>query len=457
MILERFGPVMGKEKYAMPLERDLAGLMLSHYKRVQELLPDKEKGISEIRWVLDHVEVESGGEKCLVVAGLFPAIDEEGKEIPGVRATPSVICIPKNLMKDEDWDLFKRKDENGEDRAQKEELVSGIVKNKETLKLYNAHGWGGNPYVMTLPMIDMAIEYDGVSVLMGVMGSMKTTRVDMSPRELRDSNMYGWTEIKKQIMGLMYLVEEKEQFEKNEKCREIRRVLIGHSMQGRTTLRLLVEELNRLPNTYFVPITPVMRGAQKEGIRHVILGHDIPGKIMKAEMGVTSLLMATETREKLLCWALPVIKGVIQHYLHEGSPYGENLLLLSHLLEYLNNPWAVMNSTKLLDNADVAIGKNTRHLLANNVDKFMLVRAAKDKVLSPEQLQNLILDLATPMKIVNDELVIDVGGEPIRVRACYFMANHYLSLGHWNALIQEELEHDLKKNGVKLPNKKTGE
>lgn len=453
MILERFSPGQGKEKYEMPLEQDLAGLMIAHYQRIEEILTDKEKGLSECKWVLDHVEVESGGEKCLVVAGLFPSIDEEGKAIPGIRATPSVICIPKGLMNDEDWKLFGSKDHEANQSERKENVVRDIVRKPEVTKLYNAHGWDGNPYVMGMPMVDMAVEYGGVAVLMGVMGSMKTTNIDMIPREFRDSNVYGWDEIKHQILGFMYQVEGEASFKNHDNSEALRRVLIGHSMQGRTVLRLLVEELHKLPNTYFVPITPVMKGAQKEQGRHVILGHDWPGLVMKAEMAITSRIMKEETREKILCWALPLIKEVIKHYLHEGSPYGENLLLLAHLLEYINNPWAVINATKLLDNAGETIGAKTRLQLANLTDSFMLVCAVEDKVLSSEQLKAMIVDLASPMRLEGGELVIDTGKKQVKVRACYFRANHYLGRGHWGQLTKTELAFELKKNGVNLPAK----
>lgn len=453
MILERFRRDIDKESFGPPVERDLASLMISHYQKIEDVLLEKDNASSRVEWVLDHIEVESGGERCLVVAGLFPALDESGKEIPGVRATPSVICIPKGLMKEDEWDTFSKEGGGVGGADKKESVVRDIVRNPALLKLYNAHGWGGNPYVMGRPMIDMAVEYGAVSVLMGVMGSMKTSRVDMSSREYRDSGMYGWHEIKKQVMGMMYQVEGKDQFVQTEDNKLIRRVLLGHSMQGRTTLRLLVEELSKLPNTYFVPITPVMRGAKKGKERHVILGHDNHGRLMKAEMEITSRLMKEETREKILSWALPVIKGVIKHYLHDGLPYAENLLMLSHLLEYINNPWAVMNATKLLDNADESIGKNTRHMLVNHLDLFMLICAVEDKVLSPEQLKEMIVDLATPMRLEKGELIVEKGNEYELVRACFFPANHYLAVGNWNMLRCTELAFDLKKKSINFRSK----
>jgi len=454
MILERFGLGRGEEKNIMPLERDLAELMIRHYQRIGAVLSENNKGLDQAEWVLNHAEVESGGERCLVVAGLFPALDESGKEIPGVRATPSVICIPKGIMKEDEWEIFSKAGGGVGGTDKKASVVRDIVRNPALLKLYNAHGWGGNPYVMGVPMVDMAVEYGAVSVLMGVMGSMKTTRVDLSSREYRDSGIYGWEEVKKQVMGMMYQVEGKEQFVQTEENKLIRRVLLGHSMQGRTTLRLLVEELSKLPNTYFVPITPVMRGASTEMDRHVILGHDWPGLLMKAEMEITSRLMREETREKILSWALPVIKGVIKHYLHDGLPYAENLLILVHLLEYINNPWAVMNATKMLDNANESIGKNTRHMLVNHLDIFMLICAVEDKVLSPKQLKELVLDLATPtMRLENGELIVDRGSEHVRVRACYFPANHYLAVGNWDLIRLTELAFDLKKKGINFRSK----
>ncbi len=55
-------------------------------------------------------------------------------------------------------------------------------------------------------------------------------------------------------------------------------------------------------------------------------------------------------RENILqfAWVLLVVKEIVKSHIAEGGPYGGYLVLLAYVLEYICNPWAVMNSSNMI-------------------------------------------------------------------------------------------------------------
>jgi hypothetical protein len=430
-------------------ERALADLMTSHYAKIADILQDEKKSLTEAHWAMNWCEtVDSKGEKVYVVAGLIPALDSKGKEITDMRATPTVFCIPEKCLTAEEEELFDKEKNETEDKSKREEIVQTVIRDRFIRKFYNMHGWGANPYVSALPMIEVASEFQGISILTGMMGSMGTTYQDRSPARFGDKSKYGWDEIRAQAIGAMYYMEGKEAFDYDPDI-QFRRVMMGHSMQGKTVLRGMIDDLSKLPNTYFVSMTPVLAGGNKESmdlaqeipylkdtLRHVILGHNLAGLMMQIELKTVARLFSAETRRAILCTPaiLYFVKKIMKSYLDGGDSYGQELIVYAHLLEYISNPWAIMRATENLENSAPTVGENSLVLVSQLVDRFMLVYAGNDKVLSPEQLIELAKQITTELnvsiEVSGGKLVFASDKKELKM-PMYPGDNHYLKRASW--------------------------
>ena len=451
MNFEQLTGLADHERFKDPKERALEDLMVSHYTKIAEVLNDPDKPLTEAHWAMDWCETYGANKgKVYVVAGLMPALDSKGKEIVGMRATPVVFCIPEMSLKVGEVQYFDKSKSIGDTQEKRELAVQKVIKDRSVRKLYNMHGWGADPYVSALPMIEAAAELDGVAVLLGMMGSMGTTMKDKSPCDFAKQSGYGWDEIRAQGLGAMYHLEGAKAFNgKNYGKDEIARIVFGHSMQGKTTLRMMFDELDMLPNTYFVPMTPVLAGGSKSALslahateylrgtgRHVHLGHNTAGVLMQLELKTLARLLAPEQREEVLLnpWILPFVKLIMKSYLGKGESWGEDIIFYAHMLEYIGNPHAILQAMENLENSGPTVSPDTVVAAIRLLDKFMLVYAGEDRVLSPRQLEALAKAISTELGVFveprDKQLVISVYGREW-VILMFKNDNHYLKEESW--------------------------
>jgi hypothetical protein len=368
--------------------------------------------------------------------------------IPDMRATPAVFCIPEKCLTFEEEESFdKEKNETGE-KNKRGEIVRNIIGDRFIRKFYNMHGWGADPYVSALPMLEMASEFGGISILTGMMGSMGTSYQDKKPGGFSDKSDYSWDQIRAQAIGAMYYLEGKEAFIFDPDV-QFRRVMMGHSMQGKTVLRAMIDDLDKLPNTYFVSMTPVLTGGNKESmdlaqeipylkdtLRHVILGHNLAGLAMQLELKTIARWASAETRQRILLTpgVLYFVKKIMKSYLEGGNSYGQELIVFAHLMEYITNPWAILRATENLENSKPTVSPKSLKLMSENVDLFTLVYAGRDKVLSPKQLIGLAKQIGTeinsPVEVSEDKLIFSANKKELSMVMCPG-DNHYLSERSW--------------------------
>ncbi len=452
MRMESLRSLMNEKILGNEAERNMAGLMFTHYDKIANVLAEPAGGaIKEAHWAMDWRKIEDFKKReVLVVAGMIPAVDENEGQIPEILATPTVFCIPKHLMKEDEWQLFDEiGDRNRESQSKRELLIRAIIHDPAMLKLYSLHGWGGNPYTSVMPMADLTGEHDAIAVLGGVMGSMGTMKSRKRVLGSHHKRAYGWETIRGQVIGMMYYLEGREMFQHNlDSGRKFDRVVIGHSMQGQTATKCLTRDRKKLPRTFFVPITPVLGGESKsarslskqveylkdEG-RNVILGYDIPGRLMRVELATIGAILDEEVRRKILMspLGLMAVKMIVDGYLRKENPYGEELIVLAHLIEYLTNAEAIINATHLLHNAEPAMGNETVHKINDIVDVIMLVYAGHDPVLPPGGLSALARRISVELRasVVPEGTTLVVSdSRPKQLRMCFFATDgHYLRKG----------------------------
>lgn len=435
--------ILGNEE-----ERNMAELMLSHYDRIESVLGKPDFDAKKAHWAMDWRKItDSKGREVMVVAGMIPAVDEKGNQISDITGTPSVFCIPKNQIDENEWRLFDEIGEStGESQRKREQLVRTIISDPAKLKIYSFHGWGGNPYTSVLPMADLAGEHDAIAVLGGVMGSMGTMKSREPVFGLQRKRAYGWETIRGQVIGMMYYLEGSKIFQQHlDSGRKFDRVVIGHSMQAQSAIKCLTRDRDKLPRTFFVAITPVLGGESKSArslsrqveylkdeSRNVILGYDIPGRLMRAELATIGAILGEELRRKILMSPLGLIavKMIVDSYLRKENPYGEEIIVLAHLIEYLTNKEAIINATHLLHTAEPAMGNNTVNKIHDIVDVLMLVYAGHDPVLPPGGLSALARRISVELRasvVQNGTTLVVSDNKPKQLRMCFFATDsHYL-------------------------------
>lgn len=442
----KFENLLTPDRLRTPLEYELGQMMLEHWDQIDSVTASQEKIKAGGEWGMTYKEISAKGQQVYVVAGMLEAHDEEGHQINDITGTPVVACIPKSKFDSDE--ILNFRDNDSRDKA-----IKRVLGNSENKKLYSMHGWGANPYAFVLPLSDMAVENDGVAVNIGLMGSMATTKKELKPLDFANKSTYEWKDIRKQALGAMYQVEGEQAFVNNYRP-GFRRVILGHSMQGRTAFRLLADEFDNLPNTYFIPITPVLIGADdlsKEKARaveylqdiyeHVLLGHDRLGTLMGLEQKIVGRVSA-EIRENLLSTVIPVIEYIISSYIGPGEPYGKDLVLFAHLLEYVANPRAVMRATHLLDASDPVMSDKTIRRMTNLMGLVTLVMAGKDRVLHPagtKALSRYIQNLLNAPIAVKDGKIVEMSpnatSEIRKLSSLNFENdNHYLRQSSWGRI-----------------------
>lgn len=452
MHAEQLTQLLNKEKLRDQSEQNLTDLMLSHYSKVADVLKEPGKGLKEAHWAMDWREVEdTKHEKVYVIAGLLPATNTQNNEIEGMRATPVVFCIPKKDLTTEEQEYFDHDKDNIGYQKQRESVVQKLVKDREVRKIYNMHGWGADPYVSALPMIEVSTELGGVSVLLGMMGSMGTTNQDQSPGDFVKKSGYDWDKIREQAIGAMYYLEGSEAFgSSNYPTTKIVRIIFGHSMQGKTTLRMLLDNHTILPNTFFVPMTPVLVGGSKEALslahamdymqgtgRHVHLGHTPAGALMQLELKTIARWLEPAKRTEILLQPLILhfVKLIMKSYLGKSESWGENIIFYAHMLEYIGNPHAILLATDNLEESKPTVSQKTMATAAKFINRFMLVCASEDRVLSSRQLKALAkaisMELNVPVYEHKGKLVINIEGMEWVVPV--FEDNHYLKEDSWKS------------------------
>ena len=75
------------------------------------------------------------------------------------------------------------------------------------------------------------------------------------------------------------------------------------------------------------------------------------------------------------------MKEIVKSHIAEGEPYGEYLVLLAYILEYICNPWAVMNSSNMVKHAGETLSEKTQVSAAGRLDSLMIVAELEDEVL----------------------------------------------------------------------------